>query len=106
MDRGLLVADLPKRAIDRDDLPFGELDLDKIPDNVLDLDPRIEGLAVRKGKVGVGASKESSFVGERVLRTSSAGVVVLLGSWPADPSSCEVMDYGSGGRYLAGCRLW
>lgn len=107
VDNGLLVADLPNRAIDKEDLPFGEFDLDKMPDNVLDLEPRTEGLAVRKDRLGIGVSKDSCLVGDRVFRTSSVGVVVsLLGSWPADPSPCEVMDYGSRGRYLAGCRLW
>lgn len=93
----------PKRAIDKDDLSFGDLDLDRIPDKVLDLEAKIEGLAVRKGRL---ASRGSSLEGDRVFRTSSAGRAALLGSWPADPSPCEVMDYGSGWGYLAVCRVW
>lgn len=105
LESGLPVDDRPNRAKDKDDLPFGEPDRDRIPESVLERELGIEGLAFLKGSLETGVSMVSSVEGDRVLRTSSAGRGDWLGGWPAGPSPCEVMDYGSQVRYLAACRL-
>lgn len=57
---GLLKEDFPNLETEADNLPFGEFDLDIILDKVLVRDPNVGGLEVRRGRLVVDVSGDSS----------------------------------------------